>query len=124
MDGLDRLGWAAGIAVVGHGVHVGVRATDPAVMKDVVAALPPGWRHANGPRVDHLFSLVVGGSAADAGRLRRLNLLYRGAVRVARDRDLKPVLESLETEIRRTIAQFAPHSVFVHAGVVGWRGRA
>ena len=60
MERLDRLGWAAGIAVVAHGVHLGVRVTDPGVMNEVVEALPPGWRHANGPGVDHLFSRLGG----------------------------------------------------------------
>jgi hypothetical protein len=124
MDRLDRLGWAAGISVMAHGVRLGVRVTDPAAMGSALSALPPGWRLARGPKVDHLFSLVVGGSVSPRGSVRRLNLLYRDALRVARDREWEPVLEALETELRRTVAEFAPRRVFVHAGVVRWRGRA
>src|SRR6266581_3138481 len=124
MDRLDRLGWAAGIAVVAHGVRLGVRVTDAAVMDDVRAALPPGWRPVQRQDVDHLFSVVVGGSIGPRGSVRRLHLLYRDSARVLRDRAWEPVRESLETELRRAVAEFSPHRVFVHAGVVSWRGRA
>jgi hypothetical protein len=124
MDGLDRLGWAAGVAFEAHGVRVGVRVTDAASMDLVRAALPPDWRPGRGARVDHLFSLVVGGSVSPRGSVRRLHVLYGGSERLARDRHQAPVLEALETELRRTVAEFAPARVFVHAGVVGWRGRA
>jgi hypothetical protein len=124
MDRLDRLGWAVGIAVEAHGVRVGIRVTDPSAMDEVVETLPPGWRPVAEPRVDHLFSLVMGGRANARGSVRRLHLLYRDGVRLARDRDIEPVLESLQTELRRTVAEFAPHRMFLHAGVVGWGGRA
>ena len=124
MDRLDRLGWADGIAVSAHGVRMGIRVTDPGMMDAVESALPPGWRRDGGPDVDHLFSLVAWGSVNDRGTVRRLNLLYRGTQRVSRDREIEPVMESLETELRRVVAEFAPRRVFVHAGVVGWRGRA
>jgi hypothetical protein len=124
MDRLDRLGWAAGIAVLAHGVRLGVRVTGPEAMEGVASALPPGWSAARSPEVDHLFSLVVGGSNGDRERVRRLNLLYRGIRRVARSREQEEVFESLKTELRHSVAEFAPRRVFVHAGVVAWRGQA
>src|SRR3989442_922981 len=124
MDRLDRLGWAAGIAVRAHGVRLAVRVTEPSAMEAVEATLPPGWRRGRSTEVDHLYSLVVAGSRSDRGSVRRLNVLYRGTQRVARHRDLEPVLQSLKSELRHTVAEFAPRRVFVHAGVVAWRGRA
>jgi hypothetical protein len=50
--------------------------------------------------------------------------LYVDAARVARDRALEPALDALEIDARHTVAALAPRRVFVHAGVVGWRGRA
>jgi hypothetical protein len=38
--------------------------------------------------------------------------------------DLEGVFEALETDLRLHIAEQARRRLFVHAGVVGWRGRA
>jgi hypothetical protein len=124
MDRLDRLGWAAGTAVVAHGVVLGIRVTDQVVVDLVKGALPPDWRRSRCQEVDHLFSLVTAGSPRDRGSVRRLNLLYRGTERVARHLDLDPVIESLKSELRHAVAEFAPRRIFIHAGVVGWGGRA
>ena len=56
--------------------------------------------------------------------MRRLNLLYAGAARAARSRDLNDLLERFESCVQLYVAEHAPRRVFVHAGVVGWRGRA
>lgn len=34
------------------------------------------------------------------------------------------ILEHLETQVRITIAEFADEKVFIHAGVIGWKGKA
>jgi hypothetical protein len=47
-----------------------------------------------------------------------------GSVRVARTRDLDAILEILERELQLYVAEHARRRVFVHAAVVGWRGRA
>lgn len=66
-----------------------------------------------------LYSLFVG----DAQR-RRFHLLYADAARAARSFDWELVLETLEARLRLFVAEFAQRRVFVHAGVVAWRGRA
>lgn len=84
--------------------------------------LPPGWRPSRSASVERLYSVVVGG----AGRpgLARFNLLYEDHLRVARTRSLEEALETLESRLRFYVAEHARRRVFVHAGVVGWRGRA
>jgi hypothetical protein len=68
-----------------------------------------------------MYSLVVG----DTGpKVRRYNLLYRSTTRVARSHDLDSVLDTLRGDLKLHVAAFATSRVFVHAGVVGWRGRA
>jgi hypothetical protein len=123
MEKIDRLGWAEGIIFSSFGVRIGIRASHPNFLGALEPLLPPGYKPISGSTVDRLFSLVLGGAVATSN-IRRLNLLYDGAARVARDRELAPVLKSLEREIRRTVAEGARHKVFVHAGVVEWGGRA
>jgi len=88
----------------------------------VVRLLPPGWKPARSPFVQHLYSLRVGG--AGSGRVRRYGLLYYGTLRRARTLDVEALYAQLAAELRQNLAARAPRHVFVHAGVVGWKGRA
>ena len=46
MAKIDRLGWADGMSFTAYGVKVGVRVNDRAILKDVIARLPPGSKPA------------------------------------------------------------------------------
>jgi hypothetical protein len=113
---IDRLRWAAGACFRSHGLRVGVRVNHPDLLPRLLERLPPGARPAASPVVDRIFSLW----AADGAPAR----VYAGGARRARTRDLGEALGVLESEIRHGIAAAAPRRTFVHAGVVGWRGRA
>src|SRR5687768_3241070 len=123
MQKLDRLGWAAGVCVEAYGVRIGVRVTAPDVPADVRACLPPGCRPAGSPFVDHLFSLRLGGPGPRPGS-RSYYLLHAGLELIARTADRAEALAALENALQATVAAHARGRVFVHAGVVGWRGRA
>lgn len=123
MERLDRLGWAAGSSFTSFGVGIGLRTTDPALLPQLERVLPPGWKRSTRQTVPHLYSLVAGGPGDRKGT-RRLWVLYDGWVRVARSRELDPVLEALESIVRLKVAEEAPRRVFVHAGAVGWKGKA
>jgi len=123
MEEIDRLGWAAGLAFTAYGVRVGIRVSETDVLKRVEIYLPPAWRPAASPRVDILYSVVVGGAGSRPG-VRRFNLLYANALRVARSLDLGEVFDAFEANVHLHIAEAAPRRRFVHAGVVGWRGEA
>src|SRR5207244_10284007 len=84
--------------------------------------LPFGWKPSPTKRVDHLYSLILGGPNTGSG-LRRFNLLYAGSLRVARSLDLDEVLDTLQSDLHRYVAQASRRYVFVHAGAVAWRGR-
>ena len=123
MQKIDRLGWAAGVSVVTYGLRAGVRVSDPAVLDRVKERLPPDWEPACSPFVDYLYSLKVGGT--DARRnVRNYHLLYFGLQRIARTMDLNEALETLEGHLQIQVAVNAYNRVMIHAGVVGWRGRA
>jgi hypothetical protein len=123
MEKLDRLGWAAGLAFTAYGVRIGIRVNDPGVLPRVGAHLPPGWRATPSAPVEYLFSLLVGG-AGSRPNVRRFSLLYGNVSRLARSMDLDAIFEALESHLQLYIAETARRRVFVHAGVVGWRGRA
>src|SRR6185295_969546 len=122
MAKIDRLGWAAGLAFVCHGAHIGIRVNDPEALERLLLHLPPGWKPAASPVVDHLCSLRVGGSARPG--LRRFHLLYGNAALVARARELDELCDGLESHLSFSVAMTARRRLFVHAGVVGWHGRA
>ncbi|MBV8859454.1 MAG: hypothetical protein JOZ02_21155 [Acidobacteria bacterium] len=106
-----------------YGVRVGVRVDDPCALSGVVDRLPPGWALSALPYVTRLYSLVAGG-AGRSDRVRRFHLLYSGAELIARSLDAEVVYERLESDLQLYVAERAPRRVFVHAGVVGWKGQA
>lgn len=121
LEKLDRLPWTEGACFESHGLRIGVRANEPGTLAALAGRLPPGWRPAEGRKVDRLFSLWLGGSP---GRVKRYHLVYAGILRRARTLDREEAFAALEAELRQAVAAGARRQVFVHAGVVGWRGRA
>lgn len=118
---IDRLGWKAGTCFDAYGLRVGVRTNAPALLERLAPHLPPGWRACASPLVDEVFSVWVDPGETSAPRPSRV---YSGQRRRARTADLALAFSVLETEIRQTVAASADRRTFVHAGVVGWRGRA
>ncbi len=123
MEKIDRLGWAAGIAFVSYGLRIGIRVSSPEIMDRIAGLLPPHAKPARGPRVGCLYSLIVSGTKVGSN-VRRFNILYADAVPLARTKNTDLVLEALERDLQLHVAEWARRRVFVHAGVVGWRGRA
>jgi hypothetical protein len=123
MQAIDRLGWAAGLGFEAYGLTIGVRVNAPAVPADVLDCLPPTWRPLDRPFVSHLLSLRLGGPGPRPGS-RNFFLLYAGPAQVVRTLDRATALGALENELQTAVATGARDRVFVHAGVVGWRGRA
>ncbi|HXK10120.1 MAG TPA: hypothetical protein VMT70_10775 [Vicinamibacteria bacterium] len=115
---VDAMGWRAGTAFRAYGLRVGVRTNALALLRRLVARLPPGWRASRSPLVDQMFSVWVG------SRRRGPSRVYAGRRRCVRTRDLQRALAVLESEMRQAIAAGAARRTFVHAGVVGWKGRA
>src|SRR5438552_1947120 len=123
MEKLDRLGWAAGFSFRAYGVRVGIRASSAEALEGIEARLPPGWKRAASPAVDVLYS-VRGGGTGTHGGVRHFQLLYEGAGRVARTLRREVLLDTLESRIHLAVAALSNRRIFVHAGVVGWRGGA
>lgn len=123
MSKIDRLGWTAGLSFSAHGVRIGVRVQDPAILDDVVARLPAGARLGSARTVEYLYSLVTPRGPARAG-VRPYHLLYVDSARVTRTTERSELLADVERYLEQTLLVAAPRRLFLHAGVIGWRGRA
>jgi len=123
MKKIDRLGWAAGLSLVSYGVRLGVRVSDASVLPRLQRSFPPGWRPSSSRFVDRIYSLCVGGEGPRRG-VRRYHVLYQGGVRLARTLALDEALDRLALDMHLSVAARARRRLFVHAGVVGWNGRA
>ncbi len=123
MQKIDRLGWAAGVSVTCYGLRIGIRVTDATLLPRLSERFPPASRLSAKPVVAHLFSFIAGGSMPGS-RVQRFHLVYNGAERIARTRDIDEALDAFESALRLLVAERARGHVFVHAGVVGWQGRA
>jgi hypothetical protein len=113
---LDTLDWTGSLSLVSHGARIGVRVNEPAVLERLTPYLPPGSSPAPSPQVNDLYSLWVGNG--------KPHCLYRGSATLAQTYDLEAVFEALESALSFNVAVAARRGLFVHAGAVGWRGRA
>lgn len=106
-----------------YGIHIGVRANSADALERARDLLPFGWKPADSAAVDKLYSIIAA-PPEPKGRVRRFNLLYGDHAQLVRSHDAAPVFETFETNVRLTVAEHAPERIFVHAGVVGWKGKA
>jgi hypothetical protein len=86
----------------------------------VVRVLPVGSRIEPSHSPDAVFSLAVAAGVATDDAPHRL---YRDSALLQSSPDLEVLLERLESDLHFAVASNARASLFVHAGVVGWRGR-
>jgi ABC-type ATPase with predicted acetyltransferase domain len=106
-----------------YGVPVGIRVNQREALAAIREYLPPGWKPSRRGVVERLYSFVVGGRSARPG-VRSFNILYGDARRLARSLDFQDVLDAFDNDLKLFVAEAARRRVFVHAGVVGWKGRA
>jgi hypothetical protein len=122
MKEVDCLGWTEGFSLKSYGVRIGIRSNDPAALASACEHLPSEWERISSPVVDRVYSLMIGKKGSRRNG-RRPNLLYCDDVRLADTTDLDLMFETLESDLRLFVAELATHRVFVHAGVVGWKGQ-
>lgn len=105
-----------------YGARIGIRANDGDGLRPLLDKFPPGWRVQESPIVDWLYSVRVG--KATRPGIRPFHLLYSNLQRLARTHEPQQLIEAFERDVQLAVAQTARGKVFVHAGVVGWQGRA
>jgi hypothetical protein len=118
---LNRFRWVTGIVFQSYGLRVGIRTNDAEVLALLPSRLPPDRKpyHHNG--VDRLYSLKAAKSShPDPGRL----FIYANQTRLTRLQNANVVVDALERDLQAFLAEHARNRLFVHAGVVGYAGRA
>lgn len=104
------------LRVDAYGVRVSVQSNAPDVLKRVVPRLPPGSTTSTVDDVDQAFTFTTqDGFYFD---------VFANGEAVAKAAELDVALDLLEVQVRFHIAQHAPDFIFVHAGAVGYRGKA
>jgi hypothetical protein len=108
-----------------YGVRIGLRVDCRTCLDtlehDPARLLPFGWRdHEPDAAVSVRYELLSGGSDPADPSYR----LYAGEHLVADVRTLTDAARALAAHAELFVAERAPDHLFVHAGVVGWEGRA
>ena len=106
-----------------HGVRVGIRTNRPEVLEGLEQYFPLGWKPCRSrARAPSLFADRRWNRSRP--NVRRFHLLYVDALRVVRTMELQDIFALLEYDLEVYVAEQARRRVFVHAGAVGWNGRA
>ena len=125
-DSVDEIGnqsWSESLCITSYGVRVVIRANRKGTLKRLLSFLPPGWKESRSRSVDRLYSIVIR-DETHHGKRSRVNLVYADGNRVAGTPKLEQAIEAFESDLQLFVAETAPGRVFVHAGVVGVRGKA
>lgn len=122
-ENLNKLEWVDGFTFASHGVQIGVRVNNRALLPMLRKRLPPGSMHSNAKTVDRYFSVILGGKP-EGSRVRYYSLVYGDHTQLGRSHEIDLILDAFETWVRLSVAELSPAHTFVHAGVVGWKGRA
>ena len=123
LERLNGLNWATGFSGTSFGVRVGIRVDNPELLPKIQRHLPSDWQPSASPVVDYLYSFR-GGDQIPGTRIRRFYMCFKGPCNVVRTLDESEALHALNDAIHGDLAIVATDYAFVHAGVVGWNGRA
>lgn len=124
MKKLDRLDWAEGVAFSAFGNRIGIRVNRAPLPDELLAPLPCASEELPfGSTVDHLYSLLLQPESGQS-RVRKFHLAYSGASLIGRSLYRQQAIAQLTSDLHRYVAEFSRRELFVHAGVVAWKGRA
>src|SRR5438874_2854093 len=119
MDKINRLGWAAGLAFQVFGVRIGIRASDPLLLKSVLSRVPAGWTRLESAVVDRLYSVVT--PLVRRRNVRHFCVLYGDHTRLSRTERIEDLLDHFESDLDLHIAANSQDRLFIHAGAVSWK---
>src|SRR5262249_923164 len=110
----------AGMCLDLYGLKVAIRTNRAEMLEPMLARLPTGGKPIEASEVDRVYSLWLGCVDGSEGEL---VALYRGSRRLVQSKDREEALAALEFDAELFVVENSPTVVFVHAGVVGFRGK-
>lgn len=122
LENLSRFEWRAQLAFSLYGARIGVQSNRAEGLRALEEMFPPQWRSYHGARVDYVFSLHIA-PPTRSGR-KPFHTLFENGEQAMRSHELGRLAEAFERQMQSALAQAARGKVYVHAGAVGWRGRA
>ena len=117
---VDRMEWPVSLSIMAYGVSIGVRTNDPRVAEGLASHLPPGFTSGSFSDTGRVYSLLV---EEDERFGTYQSTVYVNGALLARCSTLQAGLQTFEGDVQLYVAEMAPEHIFVHAGVVGYRGR-
>jgi hypothetical protein len=110
-----------------YGARIALRFSCASLQALFLLQVPPvfQWQVVTGqaPDADTIFTLASGEDKEPSAAAPHY-VLHEDAHEIAKTTSREAALELLESSLHFAVAQAARDVVFVHAGVVGWRGRA
>lgn len=119
----DDIGLPARKTVVVYGLRIGLRADTEERLRMLKSILPPGAKRTTQVAFDASYAIRAAPTRTADGISEELIGYMDGQVLV-RASDHHIVLQAIERLLQLRVAEYAPSHVFIHAGVVGWNGRA
>jgi hypothetical protein len=107
---------------VSYGICITVSLTNRELLPPLMQSFPVGWKPSTRRLPDRKYSLKVSEPRNGSGA--RKYVLSYNARRLAQSERLADALAAFKSHSRLFIAEMTTQRVFLHAGVVGWRGKA
>lgn len=114
--------WLTGKSIITFGVRIGIRTNRCELLDQILDYAPPLWKPTLVPSVERMFSFKFGNGSSRTGG--SSHVLLDSLESEMKSRSLKRILEAFQVRVKIYVAEMARRRVFVHAGVVGWQGKA
>lgn len=101
-----------------YGARIGIRADNIDILRYILDYLPPGIQELNSTDLDEVYSFLT-----PSDRYQNYRLFCRDK-EIAATESLAEILNIFDTDLRIKIGLLSPEYLFVHAGAIGWKGRA
>jgi len=105
-----------------YGVKIRIRANRPDLIDRLWQHLPHGSKVIQSAMIDRTYSIIC--KPESGNRSRRSSILFGDDARLLKSSKEDEVFDRFESDLRLFVAELAHHRVFVHAGVVAWKGEA
>lgn len=124
VEKLDRLCTTAITRLTLFGIRIGIRATAMDLLDRLISRVPIRWKKATSTAVERLYSVVDGCAArANGDQGHCYSILADGQLLVA-GANWEELCDTFDSDLEFFIASRSRRLLFVHAGVVSWRGQA